>query len=177
MKNLNPIFPALLLFFGVLFGCAKNSKEAHVEADIIAIEALYEQYLQYVNSGDLDLFMSVWTDDATRSEPGIEAIIGKENIRMHFKTIFEHGTFKMVFCDSLRVQVLGDQGWAYSTVILSGTFKDGSPSMITDVKWLDIVKRQDDGSWKIYIDCINYHPTWKKDSIPKELLDEQNPFY
>ncbi|GAG86570.1 unnamed protein product, partial [marine sediment metagenome] len=57
--------------------------------DIAAINELYDQYCLRVNTGDLDLFISLWTDDATRMDVDLPAIVGKENIRAHFKPRFE----------------------------------------------------------------------------------------
>jgi ketosteroid isomerase-like protein len=43
------------------------------------------------------------------------------------------------------------------TYTLSLTPKEGGPTTHIDGKWLDILKRQTDGSWKIYIDMVNYN--------------------
>ncbi|MEN8157693.1 MAG: hypothetical protein ABFS10_12145, partial [Bacteroidota bacterium] len=59
--------------------------------------------------------------------------------------------------------------------IISITHKEGGPTTLLDLKVVDIYKRQTDGSWKIYIDCINLNPKWSDDSISPELLDKQDP--
>ena len=47
--------------------------------------------------------------------------------------------------------------WALSrgNYTLSLTPKDGGPRTHFDGKWLDILKKQPDGFWKVYIDCVN----------------------
>jgi len=173
MKKLKLEFPLFLFLFGFLFSCVQNNNDANVEADIAAIKEHYDQYLHYINTDDLDLFISLWADDATRMEPGIPAIVGKENIRAQFKTIFDLFNNKMVMIGEIEVQVSGDLAFAYGTVTLSSTPREGGSIIQTDIKWLDGLKRQADGSWKIYVDCFNLHPTWSNEANPADLLENQ----
>jgi uncharacterized protein (TIGR02246 family) len=178
MKKLSLNFPILLILILLLSGCAQNKKDTNVENDIAAIKAMYDKYLHCVNTDDLDNFITAWADDAIRMEPGIPSIVGKENIRANFKKKFDMSKNDMVYCAETEVQVLSnDMAYGYGAVTLTSTPKEGGPATRTDIKWLDILKKQDDGSWKIFLDCINFHPTWSMDSIPSELPDEQNPFY
>ena len=173
MKKLKFIFPISLLLFGILFSCTQYYNDTDDEADIAVIKEQYDQYLLYVNTGDLDPFISLWADDATRMEPGTPAIVGKENIRAHFMDIFGLFNHKMIMIGEAEVQVSGDRAFAFGTVTLSSTPKEGGETIQTDIKWLDGLKRQADGSWKIYVDCINFHPTWSNETDPAELLEKQ----
>ncbi|UCH14828.1 MAG: SgcJ/EcaC family oxidoreductase [Bacteroidales bacterium] len=177
MKKLILNFPVLLFMIGIFFSCSQNKKEKEVEADIAAINELYNNYIQCVNTDDLDNFMSTWADDAIRMEPGTPKIVGKENIRARFEPIFEQFTNKMVLIGEPKVQVSGDMAFGYGEVTLTSTPKEEGPVRQTDIKWLDCLKKQADGSWKVYIDCINFHPTWSKDSIPSEMMEEQKKPY
>ncbi len=173
MKKLKLNFPVFLFLFAIIFGCAQNNKDADVEADIAMITEQYDQYVHYVNTGDLDLFISLWADDATRMEPGTPAIVGKERIREHFKGLFDQFNNKMVMIGKAEVQVSGDVAFAFGTVTFSSTPMESGPVIQTDIKWLDGLKRQADGSWKIHVDCINFHPSWGIDANPAKLLENQ----
>ncbi len=173
MKKLKLNFPVFLFLFAIIFGCAQNNKDADIEADIAMITEQYDQYVLYVNNGDLDHFISLWADNATRLEPGTPAIVGKEKIREHFKMIFDQFNLKMVMIGDAEVQVSGDVAFAFGTVTFSSTPIEGGPVIQTDIKWLDGLKRQADGSWKIYVDCINFHPSWGSDADPNKLLENQ----
>jgi len=125
--------------------------------DITAINELYDQYCFGVNTGDLDLFISLWTDDAIKMDVDFPAIFGKENIRAYFKVPFEQFNINAVIYGETEVQVFDDFAFSRGTYTLSLTPKEGGPTTYIDGKWLDILKRQADGSWKIYIDCLNYN--------------------
>lgn len=125
--------------------------------DITAINELYDQYCLWANTGDLDLFISLWADDAIKMDVDLPAIFGKENIRAHFKPGFEQFNLKCAICGETEVQVSDDWAFSRGTYTLSLTPKEGGPTTYIDGKWLDILKRQADGSWKIYIDCLNYN--------------------
>ena len=73
-----------------------------------------------------------------------------------------------------EVEVAGDLAFSRVNVIISSSPKEGGPTAHLDLKVLDIYKRQTDGSWKIYIDCLNANPKWSNDSISPEMLDKQD---
>lgn len=177
MKKLTFNFPVLIIVLSILFGCAQNTKDADVEADIAAINDLVAKYFRYANTLNMDSFMTSFADNAIRAEPGLPSIIGKDNIRERFRTIWAEADFKISQYGEVIIEVCGDQAFTYRLVTLSTIPEEGEPAIHTDLKVLTAFKRQNDGSWKIYIDCFNYHPTWSRDSIPTELLKEQSPYY
>jgi uncharacterized protein (TIGR02246 family) len=174
MKKLNLNFPVFLILFGIIFGCAQETKDENVEADISAIKELYNQYCLGANNDDLDFFISLWADDATRMESGFFPIVGKENIRHHFQNIFNLAYWHVALYGDIEVQLSDDLAFARGAVTISGTFKEDSSESFTDVKWLDILKRQDDGSWKIYIDCVNNNPLLSEEPAETELGKDQD---
>ena len=142
----------LLLFFS----CTQQEK-VDDEADIAAINALYDQYCHAANTDDLDLFISCWADDAIRLEPDHVSIFGKENIRDFFKVLYDQFNLKIVIYGDTEIQISKDMAFGRGTATLSLTPKEGGPTTHLDAKWLDILKRQADGSWKIYIDMVNFN--------------------
>ena len=174
MKKQYLKFPALLFLISILFGCAQESKEKDVEADIAAIKELYNQYCQAVTAGDLDHFISLWEDDAIRMDHNNYAVIGKENIRAHFKVRFDPFDNKMALYGETEVQVSGDLAFARGNVTLSITPKGKDTTTNFDVKFLDILKRQEDGSWKIYIDSPSLNPNLSDESMETELGKDQD---
>ncbi len=177
MKKTLIYFTLFIILSGAFISCVQQNRDANIEDDIAAVNEFYNQYLQYAETGDLDNFITLFDDNALRSEPGIPAIVGKENIKERFKFIFSQANSKIHLHGDAKIELCGDLAYGYREGTLVSTPKDGSSAMKTDIKVLTIFKRQNDGSWKLYIDNINFHPTWSQDSIPSELLDEENPYY
>ena len=147
------VVTSAILFFTFNYKMEVDS----MEDDITAINELYDQYCLAANTGDLNLFISLWADDATRMDPDLPAIVGKENIRAHFKPQFDQFNINVAIYGETEVRVSDDFAFSRGTYTLSVTPKEGGPTTYIDGKWLDILKRQADGSWKIYIDCVNYN--------------------
>ena len=144
------------------FSCQQPGEEAaeevepvvDVEADIAAINELWNQYAAAVTTGDLDLWISLWTDNGIQMAPDAPAVIGKEQIRAKYESIFPQFIFKMAITNK-EVRVTGDWAYARGTYTLSMTPKAGGETINIDGKFLTILKRQVDGSWKIFRDCFN----------------------
>ena len=151
---------ALLLCFA--FSCQQQGEEVaeeaepavDVEADIAAINELWNQYASAVTTGDLDLWISLWTDNGIQMAPDAPAVIGKEQIRAKYESIFGQVIFKMAITNE-EVRVAADWAFSRGTYTASITPKAGGETTEIDGKYLTILERQTDGSWKIVRDCFN----------------------
>lgn len=143
------IIPLVLLFV-FTFSCQKQD----VEADITAINEIWTQYSSSLNSGDIDLWISLWTDNGVQMPPDSPPVIGKEQIRGRNKGVLDQFTFNMGITNE-EVRVAGDWAFARGTYTAILTPKAGGETIDIDGKYLTILKRQVDGSWKIFRDCFN----------------------
>jgi len=127
-----------------------------VEDDIAAIEECGNLYALAMETGDLELWLSLHTDDIVKMGPDAPAIFGQEELRASVKPLFDNFTCEMVIY-SEETQVTGDWAFDRGTYTLSITPKAGGEtiSAMPDGKYLTIYKRQADGSWKISHDCYN----------------------
>jgi uncharacterized protein (TIGR02246 family) len=127
-----------------------------VSADIAAIEDVVNQYAVAVNTGDLELYLSLHTDDVVKMPPNAPPTFGIEELRASTKPLFDDFTCEMTI-NSEETQVDGDLGYNWCTYTLSITPKAGGETIIAepDGKALGIYKRQADGSWKLSHDCYN----------------------
>jgi uncharacterized protein (TIGR02246 family) len=128
--------------------------KADVEADIAAIENVMDQYAVCVNTGDLELWLSLMTDDTIKMPPDAPAIFGKEELRASNKPLFDNFTLEMALFPE-EAQVDGDLGFARGTYTFLLTPNEGGEPLYMVGKYLTILKRQADGSWKISHDCYN----------------------
>jgi uncharacterized protein (TIGR02246 family) len=124
------------------------------KADIAAINELYDQYCLGGNTGDLALFISLWADDAIRLEPNTPPIVGKEQIRGRFEAPFEQFDQHVAIHGETEVQVSGDMAFSRGAFTVSIAPKEGGTMTHIEGKWMDILKRQADGAWKIYRNCV-----------------------
>ena len=156
MKKMAPRFSGflLILLLCFTFNCTQQGEKVNVEADIAAVKEIGNQYAVACNTGDLDLYISIWTDDGVQMPPDAPAVIGKEKIRARMKPLFDQ--FIMDISVSIEeVGIGGDWAFARCTYTLSLTPKSGGETTMIDGKDLHILERQADGSWKIAIDCFN----------------------
>jgi len=126
------------------------------KSDITAIKEMLNQYAASVNTGDFDLWMSLWTDDGVQMPPDTPARIGKEQIREGMKLAFEQMNLDIAITIE-EAKVHGDLGLTRCRYTLKMTPKAGGETInaMLDGKALTLYERQSDGSWKIVYDCFN----------------------
>jgi len=113
-----------------------------------------KQYAVTVNAGDFEGWISLWTDDGIQMFPGAPARIGKGQIRAGMKPAFDQFILKMAITNK-ELRVSGDLGFARGTYTESMIPKAGGQAEKYDGKYLTILERQADGSWKVARDCFN----------------------
>ena len=85
MKSINVNVSVLILFCFLSFGCTQSQPKSKPEAEKQAIRELYDnRYYQGANDKDLELFMTSWSDDATRMEPDFFPIADDQTIIAKF---------------------------------------------------------------------------------------------
>jgi uncharacterized protein (TIGR02246 family) len=132
-----------------------TEEKVDVEADIAAIEGVLDQYALAMETGDLDLWMSLYTDDTVKMLPDAPIIFGKEDLRAIMQPLFDNFTFEEMVLSDVEIQLAGH--WAFSCLNFTVTMTpkaEGEP-LYMDAKDLCIYERQADGSWKIARDCWN----------------------
>jgi len=138
----------------VISGFGKQIEAGDMEADIAAINNNLEEYTSSMNAGDLDRWISLWADDAIQMAPDAPAVIGKEQIRAKYESIFPLFIFKMTI-NNEDVKISGDLACSHGNYTVSMTPKAGGETIMIDGKYLSIEERQADGSFKIIRSCFN----------------------
>jgi uncharacterized protein (TIGR02246 family) len=106
-----------------------------------------DTYVEAHNAGDIDRLMSLWAEDAVFMPMDEPTIFGREAIRRHIETILDQVPARVAL--SLEeTRVLGD--WAFDRGIETVTMAtEASGREVTlRVKYICILQRQRDGSWK-----------------------------
>ena len=124
------------------------------ESITAAVNEIYNQYSSSLNSGDIDRWISLWTDNGVQMPPDSPPVIGKEQIRASNKGVLDQFTFNMGITNE-EVRVAGDWAFARGTYTATLTPKEGGEAIFIDGKYMTILERQPDGSWKIHRDIFN----------------------
>ena len=97
MKKLKSHFPVALivLLLITVISCSQQDKKADVEADKAAIKEVLNQYAIAVNSGNFDLWISLWVDNGVRLAPGAKSSTGIAQITEGMKPAFDQFILKM----------------------------------------------------------------------------------
>ncbi len=128
----------------------KESKE-----NIAAIKEMLNQLAIGCNTGDFDLWISLWADDGTQMPPDAPARKGKEQIREGMKPVFDDMKLDIAIKSVDDVEVHGDLGLTRCEYAMKSTPKTGGETIYADGKALTLFRKQSDGSWKIVYDCFN----------------------
>ena len=143
---------SMLVFAGCQTGPQPGQKR-DVIADIAAINALRDQFATAYNSNDAATAAAFFTDDAVLMFPNQAAVEGKQAIQAALEDFFKQNAAKITHTP-LETQVAGD--WAYERGNITETVTPKSGKAIErSLKYLVILKRQPDGSWKIHRDMDN----------------------
>lgn len=145
---------ALLLLFSA-FSCARQEKMPSVEEDIAAINDIYKQANITCSKGDVEGYLSLFTEDAVAMATEYPALIGKEQLRPAIEGLMSMFELELPYTVD-KVEVLGDWAFVRSSFQYSMTLKESGKKNTRAGKELDILKRQADGSWKIYIESWSY---------------------
>ena len=171
-----PGFYILVLTIGlaVTEGCKQGAHNSDRKDDLAAIRELHQTYMRGVNTGDIDLFMSVWAEDAVRLESDINYISGKQKIREHFSSSFEQFNMEVKVYGDQELRVEGDLAYSHANLLISLTPKGSDSTFHTDFKYLEIYEKQADGIWKIKVGSAMTNPQWSDEALSPDLLKEED---
>ena len=152
-------YTALLLFIILSYTVFLKAENISNNRDSQLIKELYETWHNAVESSNIDGYINSLDKNITLSPPGGPVISGAENYREFLGPVFESATYKIQDGD-YDIEVIGDIAIVRSRQTVYLTFKDNANKIqsegalqdnITTSDYLDILKRQEDGSWKCLV--------------------------
>ena len=119
-----------------------------------AVNAIWDEYEASVIAGDVDRWIAQWTDDGVQMPPNEPLVEGKELIYARVGANMAAGPTDEFVITPLETTSAGD--WAYSRGVYTVAFPlgDGEQGFL-DGKFMTILQRQPDGTWKIHRDIFN----------------------
>lgn len=129
--------------------------EADREAVTEAVTAIWDEYEASLSAGDVDRWVELWSEEGIQLPPGEPPVVGKEAIRARNKAALTDLFDITMSITNEEVQVGGD--WAVARGVYTATLtpKAGGDDVLVDGKYMTLLQRQADGSWKIYRDIFN----------------------
>ncbi len=143
---------AFLLGLGVgFFGRSALQPTDTRAVDLAAIEKLHVEDVKATLLQDPDALANVWTEDGVRLAPERPATVGKKAIQAeNEKWWAEHPGFKVLTYEPKFKELQVVDGWAFEWGYLETQFvlsREAQPTTFRG-KFLRILRRQTDGSWK-----------------------------
>lgn len=143
----------LLLSICLLKGCGQSGN-TNIEADVEEITAMSKARADAFNEGNAAGIAKYFTEDAYLMAPDKETQTGKESVEAYYQSIFDEFETELE-SGYEEVKVDGDlaYGRGFAKVVLIP--KNGGETIRSTSKYLNILERQKDGSWKTTHDIWN----------------------
>ena len=150
--------PRILLFLLLLSlstACQSQMAQDTRAADESTLRTLDDEWSKAAGAKDVEKTVSYYSDDAIVLVPNIPVLKGKEQIRGMWKGMFEvpgfSGGWKATKIDVARS---GDLAYVTGSYEINESDANGKP-MTDKGKYLEVWKKQADGTWKCVVDMFN----------------------
>lgn len=140
----------------LLLTCSKekpSDKQSNQEY-IDAITAVSSARAEAFNNSDADGIAEHFTEDAILMAPGVPAMKGRDAVRDYYQFIFDEYEPELE-SHYVEVRVEGDLAYGRGIAKVTLTPKDGTETLESASKYLNILQRQPDGTWKTTHDIWN----------------------
>lgn len=143
-----------LIFSVVLFaGLTASAAGAQpTTADRPKIEAAFEQVIAAAVRGDAEAYLTYFDDEVILAEmvPGQTPVIGKHALRPWITDFLKNNKFAWTDYKSEEVLVFGNLAFHRYTGVASFAPKSGGETVRLPRRYIDILRRDSKGDWKIW---------------------------
>lgn len=141
----------------LLAACQPPPATPDVAADVAAIRQLQVDWNRAVEAGSVDGYAAVLDDNIELLPTDAPPLNGVENYRAMLDGVFTTDTFKIDVAVPSTIEVAGDIAWARYDYIIHRTPKGSDETISSYRKFMDVMRRQEDGSWRVYKHIWNYN--------------------
>lgn len=153
LQNQSNKYVLILLFtVSLLVSCTTAPPPDTSAADLQAINALSDQWINAFNQGDAAAVAALYTEEGKRFPPNSPMIVGKESIQNWIQTSLDIGIgdLQVTVTD---ISIDGDMAYIIGSYTL--TIQPDEGDAIGDSgNYVELLKRVN-GSWKIITDIFN----------------------
>jgi len=123
-----------------------------------AIVALFDRYTKAVNSLDTELWLANWDEEGIKYMANAPAFVGKASITSLVRSKWPQYESRRMSIAIEQTEASGDLAIARGTYTSEDRLKGAGSSTLTKGWFLTVFRRQADGSWRIYRDCVGPTP-------------------
>ena len=151
MNNLNYLALSILL---LLTACQKQ-ESVDLEKEKQKVRQVFLDQIKEVEAGNTDGIFTTITDDYISYNAGEEPIKNLDTLRTILDDFFAVNTFKLTKHESQEIIIRDDIAIHRhkSTVIIRP--KNDTTEILIPVKYLDVLRKNENGDWKIYIHSVS----------------------
>jgi len=154
------VFGLLMLVALLLAACQPIVAEPEVQPSdedvAAAVDAIWDEYEASQVAGDPDRWIALWTDEGVKMPPDVPAIESTDQIYARAQRSMADPVDEMVIT-ALETQSAGDMAYSRGVFSFTFTIDETGEQISKDGKFLTILQRQPDGSWKIHRDIHNWN--------------------
>lgn len=148
----------IAVFLLTSLGIGAANAEKQTSTDEKAIRTILEQHQRWYNHGDWKNIRSEFADDIVVMADFAPTLEGPKSVENFFKENFEGlakaGATQTMHARLDEVHVFGD--WAFDRGTFDITTRKGEKSREFHIRFVEIFRKQADGSWKIVRGMNNY---------------------
>jgi uncharacterized protein (TIGR02246 family) len=125
--------------------------------DVDAVNAVSEAEAEAISSADEDAMVRLFTEDCVLLPPDAAQLDGHQGVRDWLSGLTSEFEVSGGYSDT-EVEIAGDTAIQRYYGELRLTPREGGDQVVVSAKGLHVMKRQADGSWKIWQDIWNLNP-------------------
>jgi len=153
--------PLLFIGFTIVLSSCLQQKKVDLQAEGEKLMQLSREWSDLVKTGDMELILKGWAEDAIMMAPGMPPLRGKDAIKAYVEEGLKIPGYSIRW-EPLEVHVSDGGDMAYmierNEIIVNDSL--GNP-MASYNKTVTVWRKQADGSWKNVIDMWNADPEGK----------------
>lgn len=148
-------------FFILNFGIFPTNADAGIlsgkpQAEAAKIEALYQDWIAAVETGNIELYLSVLSDDIELVPTDAPALRTNRDYGDFLKTVFVNDSFKINQIGTREIVFSGNLAYARYDYEIIRTSKIDNKTYPSERNFLDILKKDQKGDWKVVKHIWNY---------------------
>ena len=136
---------------------APPAAEDASQPDVAAIQALYSAWNDAVESADIPGYLAVLDPDVELMPTDAPPILGRDHYGTFLQPVFQNDSFEIEVAVAPQVEVDGGFAYARYDYIIHRMPVGGDDRISSYRKFLDVLRRQPDGSWRVFKHIWNYN--------------------